>query len=142
MATQGRRRIAVNDPRMNTLRDHLRAGLFLSAACAAAGVSESSVYRWRQIAEHPSVDPARAEPYRELWESIAAARAEAALVALGSVVGAAGSGDWKAAAWFLERSYPAHYGNAAKDADREYQAFLSREEYGLPAPLPIIPDEA
>jgi transposase-like protein len=141
MPTPGRRRIALTDPRMERLREYLREGLFLSAACAAAGISETTVYRWRQIAEHPEVDPARAEPYRELWESLAAARAEAALVALSAVTGAARGGDWKAAAWFLERSFPRSYGGNSTDLETEFRQFVARDEYALPSPPPRIPDE-
>jgi len=141
MSQIGRRRIDIDDPRMKKLREHLRSGLFISAACAAAGISETSVYRWRQIAEHPKVDPAKAEPYRELWESLAAARAESALNALSVIAGAASHGEWRAACWFLERSYPSQYEANAKDTDAAFQAFLGEQEWGFPKPALPIPDD-
>jgi hypothetical protein len=139
MNQTGRRRIDIDDPRMKKLREHLRSGLFISAACAAAGISETSVYRWRQIAEHPNVDPKRAQPYRQLWESLAAARAEAALNALSVISEAANSGEWRAACWYLERSFPSQYGSNAHDCDAGYQAFLNEQEWGFPKPAPDIP---
>lgn len=141
MSHIGRRRIDIDDPRMKKLREHLRSGLFISAACAAAGISETSVYRWRQIAEHPKVDPEKAAPFRELWESLAAARAEAALNALFVISEAANNGEWRAACWFLERSFPNQYGTNAKDTDAAFQAFLGEEEWGLPKPVPRISDD-
>jgi hypothetical protein len=141
MSHIGRRKIDIDDPRMKKLREHLRSGLFISAACAAAGISETSVYRWRQIAEHPDVDAEKAQPYRELWESLSAARAEAALNALSVISDAANSGEWRAACWFLERSYPRQYGANANDSDAGFQAFLNQQEWGFPKPAPRIPDE-
>lgn len=73
MSAIGRRRVDTFDPRMNKLREHLRSGLFIRAACAAAGMSETSVYLWRQIAEHPDVVEEMVRPCPELGESLAPA---------------------------------------------------------------------
>jgi hypothetical protein len=54
---------------------HLAAGAFANAACAAAGVSETSYYRWLERGRNSS-----SGRYRELWEAVTRARAAAVTV--------------------------------------------------------------
>lgn len=46
----------------------------------------------------------------DLWDAIFKARAEAIVRAVAQIQKAANQGDWKAAAWWLERSMPTVYG--------------------------------
>jgi hypothetical protein len=46
----------------------------------------------------------------ELWEEVVKARAEAVVRAVAQIQKAAHQGDWKAAAWWLERQMPEAYG--------------------------------
>lgn len=46
----------------------------------------------------------------ELWEEVTKARAEAIIRAVAQIQKAAHQGDWKAAAWWLERNVPDYQG--------------------------------
>jgi hypothetical protein len=88
--------------------DMVRRGNFLRAAAAAAGVAERTVYQWRERGE---ADHAADVPsvYRAFAEDLAAADAEAEMRLLAMIDGSAVDGDWKAAAWILERRWPDRY---------------------------------
>jgi len=98
---------------------HLRAGAFKTHAAAAAGVSISALGDW--LEKGAAGDPRYAAFARDAEIAIAedAVRNQAIISAA-----AAGpiKGDWKAAAWNLERKYPKLYGRMAaveQLADRE-----------------------
>ena len=79
----------------------ISGGLTNRDACAVLGVSETAFYRWLQ------------EPRKglevELWEAIEKAKATRKAFMLQSITSAARNGTWQAAAWYLERQYPAEY---------------------------------
>ena len=77
----------------------LALGASQRAACRAAGVSDSMLSQW--------VD--RAEAGDPMFASIASAIASAEVDLLRTVRGAADAGEWKAAAWLLERVHPERY---------------------------------
>lgn len=106
----------------------VRTGTYLATAAEAAGIGEATLYRWLND-DRPR--------FREFRESLTRARAEAEVNALLTIQAAArggqkrvkkrtvvvgnepqqvvteedeAEGDWKAAAWFLERSFPTRYG--------------------------------
>lgn len=79
----------------------IRSGINNKDACAVAGVSESTLYRWLQ-------EP-RAGLEQELYESLEKAKAERKAFMLTAITTAAKNGTWQAAAWYLERQYPAEY---------------------------------
>ena len=72
------------------LIDALRGGTDIDTATLFAGV-----------------DPADLTP--EVWEAVLKARAEAVVRAVTQIQKAAHQGDWKAAAWWLERALPETY---------------------------------
>lgn len=110
--------------------------------------------------------PDRADaPFVELYEQVARARAQAALHALTQIRDAARDkvvrekettwhdpetgevvrrlrevtirpGDWRASAWWLERTFPQHYGRNAQGIDAEWSAAASPQ----PAPSAGGPD--
>ena len=79
----------------------ISGGLTNRDACAVLGVSETAFYRWIQ------------EPRKgleiELWEALEKAKAMRKAFMLQSITNAASDGTWQAAAWYLERQYPAEY---------------------------------
>lgn len=79
----------------------ISGGLTNKDACAVLGISEASLYKWLQ------------EPRKglevELFESLEKAKATRKAFMLQSITSAARNGTWQAAAWYLERQYPAEY---------------------------------
>lgn len=85
------------DERRKKLLDALRGGADVDTATLFAGLTADEV--------------------QELWPDIIKARAEAIVRAVAQIQKAANQGDWKAAAWWLERTAPAVY-SAAKQLER------------------------
>ena len=86
-----------NDPRIEQLLTALRAGNTRRAAARYAGIHSTQFYRWLEGDAAFRTQVERAE-------------AEAEVRMLTRVAQAANGGDWKAAAWWLERRLPADYG--------------------------------
>jgi hypothetical protein len=76
---------------------------FMGAACARAGISRSTVDEWVQRGKDGQ------EPFAAFADRWAQARARANATLLDHVRGASASGDWRAAAWLLERAHPEEY---------------------------------
>lgn len=96
-----------------TILRHLRTGAFRKHAAEAAGVTEFAFDDWmRRGAEGE-------KPFAQFAQKVRKAQAEDAIrsqsiitrAQLGKI-----DGDWKAAAWTLERKYPKLYGQAAMAA--------------------------
>jgi hypothetical protein len=110
MPRTGRKRITIDDPRIDRLLNALKAGHFVEEACKYAPISEQTYYRW--LREGAALD-ARAEAgetltpeeqaQRELCEAIKAAEVSGQNAALDLIRSAIAAGTWQAAAWFLER---------------------------------------
>lgn len=84
-------------------------GLFPTQAAAARGVPAATLAEWLDLGR------AGREPYATFASDVDAAEANAALKLIVAVTEAASrrpslGGDWKAAAWLLERKYPALFG--------------------------------
>lgn len=82
----------------------LRAGATITMATQAFNVGNTTFYTWMH---------SEAPRYRAFQAKVARARAEAAVEAVGQVR-LHGREDWRAAAWFLEKSFPAEFGNKVK----------------------------
>ncbi len=86
--------------------DALAAGASVTSACEAAGVGRTTYYRWLEQGE-PEDGP---EHFRDFRDATTRARARARVAYSAVIRRAASEGDWKAAAWFLERSEPEEWG--------------------------------
>lgn len=84
--------------------EYVRQGLTYEIAARAAGISESTFYRWRERGEK-----ARGGKFREFWEALKRAEAEAEQRLVERILSAS-SDTWQAAAWILERRYPDRWG--------------------------------
>lgn len=92
----------MTQPTIDRLLDALRIGATVQMACAAAGISDTTYYRWLDGNERAA-------------GAVEAAKTTAAVSALESIQRAAVNGDWRAAAWLLERRYPADFGRSHAD---------------------------
>jgi len=93
-----------------TILRHIRAGAFLKHACEAAGIEDRTLRNWMTWAE------AGKKPYMAFAQKVLKARAEDAIRSQSIVTRAQLGhidGNWKAAAWSLERKHPKQYGQAA-----------------------------
>ena len=92
----------------------LQRGLTQTDACAAVGLARSTFYDWLARGRDLTLanpDQMTIEELRlsEFSDAVAGARARAKADALAAIrLGM--RDDWRAAAWFLERSFPAEYG--------------------------------
>jgi hypothetical protein len=92
---------------------HLKIGAFKAHAAEAAGICEDTLALWLKRG-------ARGErAYVKLYEDVRRVQAEDVIRNQAAITRAAAgpyAGDWKAAAWNLERKYPKLYGRAAAEA--------------------------
>lgn len=88
----------------------IRAGNYAKVAAEMAGVGESTYYRW--LDEGQKADAKKI--YREFWESIKRAEADAEVAAVALIRQAANNGTWQAASWLLERKHGERWGRNDK----------------------------
>jgi len=112
-----------NDPKIDKLLTAIKAGTDLDTAAHYAGLSVQEVYRWLELGKIENDNrngnqKADAELDNEVkfWLDLTTARAEAIVRNVATVQQAASGGEWKAAAWWLERSVPETY--SAKSAEK------------------------
>jgi transposase len=84
-------------------------GYIREVAAQAWGIAATTVYRWMKRGE-----PDR--PFGEFCTALKRADAEAEIACLRTIKAAANAGDWKAAAWMLERRYPEKWGRRPRGA--------------------------
>ena len=104
------RKSKLDSERQKKLLSAIRMGNDKKVACAVAGISEATLYRWLELAQKKN---ARAE-LREFRESLERAEAEAEVIKVGRINQAADNGRWQAAAWWLERKHPERWGQQTK----------------------------
>ena len=80
--------------------ESLRLGATYEIAAAYAGISRSTLYNWMEKGKEQKTGQ-----YRTLLDSIKGAEARGAIANLAMIESAAKAGDWKAAAWRLERRH-------------------------------------
>jgi hypothetical protein len=110
MGKRGGRKPKLNAAVQAIIVDQLRAGAFRAHAARAAGVAESTVDAWLRRGD------AGERNYRDFAREVRRAQAEDAIRSQAIITRAAFGlvdGDWRAAAWALERKHPKEYGRSA-----------------------------
>jgi hypothetical protein len=125
-----------------TIVRHLKAGAFAKHACTAAGIDEDTFGIWMKRAA------AGDKRYTAFAADVRRVQAEDAIRSQSVVTRAQLTkidGDWKAAAWNLERKYPKLYGAAAaaaqvgvtiepaNDGSDEHNGTRTRVEFYIPS---------
>ncbi len=115
----------------------IRAGNYPAVAAAHTGVHPSTYYRWMERGELDG-DAPEDDPYRRFRAEVERAIADAEAAEVGLVLKAARDGDWRAAAWLLERRFSERWGrrerleqvhevkepDEASELDREIERLL------------------
>ena len=83
----------------------LTGGAYIEDACAYVGLGVTTFYRWMNEAQAEDAT----DELREFREAVEKARAQAVIRNIAFVQRAA-EDSWQAAAWWLERTRPDHYG--------------------------------
>lgn len=114
---QGRRKPSVDDPKVQAIINALQGGNYIETACAYAGLAPSTVYRWlergrdeRERQESGAKSNPAEQPYLEICNAVEKARAQSIVANVTIIQQAARSGQWQAAAWWLERTMPQQFG--------------------------------
>lgn len=98
---------------------HLETGHYVESACALAGISRQTFYRWmkrgRDIGD---------KPYDVFYEAVEKATAKAEDRALKFII-VASRDNWQANAWYLERRHPARWGRKPVEVSHTGQVDVS-----------------
>ena len=117
--SRGRKTALLKPDLEQTLLDYIRIGTPVRVAVASAGVSEQTFYTWvnRGMAERERlklVKGAKTNPsevvFLEFLECVERAKAEAITKKVAVIAKSGNDGDWRAAAWWLERQMPEEFG--------------------------------
>lgn len=91
----------------------IRAGVPMGVAAESQGVSDKTMYDWLRAGrgEPSKIDPSpeMLEQLRDFSERVAVARAEAHVMAVGTIRQAIAKGNWQAALAWIKLRYPQHY---------------------------------
>lgn len=118
------RKTALLQPNLEqNLLDYIRIGTPIRNAVVAAGITETSFYSWinRGMAERERlklVKGAKENPtevvFLKFLEQVERAKAEAVAKKVAVIAKSGNDGDWRAAAWWLERQLPEEFGKTDK----------------------------
>lgn len=110
MTQMGRKRMKLDDPKIHRLINALRLGHYVEDACEYAPISRPTFYRWINEGEELDIRHDAGETLtpqeqeiRDICNTIKAAQIQGQNVALDIVRASMTQGDWRAAAWFMER---------------------------------------
>lgn len=108
--TKQGRKSKLDKDRQDKLLKAIRVGNDKKVACALAGISEATLYRWLEQSNQKNASEQLRE-FRELFER---SEAEAEVLKVSRIAQAADNGRWQAAAWWLERKHPERWGQQTK----------------------------
>lgn len=100
---------------LSNIEKMLSVGTPQLLACLAVGIAEQTFYNWKLRGEEHQREGRRSE-YVEFLERLSRARAKGLAASLIKIEQAASAGDWRAAAWKVERAFPEHFGRARRDS--------------------------
>lgn len=103
------RKTRLTPERQAKIVNAVKAGAYLETAAAAAGINKVTLHRWLRRGErYPGTI------YSAFSEAVHEALAQAEMRDVLTISKAAGDGDWRAAAWRLERKYPKRWGTVSR----------------------------
>lgn len=103
------RKTKLTPERQTKILNAIRAGAYMETAAAAAGVNKETLYAWLK---RGNVEPESI--FGAFVEAVHEAQASAELRDVLTLSKAAADGDWRAAAWRLERKFPKRWGLTTK----------------------------
>lgn len=118
--SHGRRPARMDSPQMVRLLAAIEGGHFISYACLYAGLGRRTVHRWLERGEQDA-EGELVTPYWHIWHAINTAKFIATHQMLAVITAASNRGSWRAAAWFMERSNPRHWGRNSIGHDGEFR---------------------
>jgi transposase len=95
--------------RMEQLVNLVRAGNYIEQACCAVGISKSSYYVWKARGEEDK-EAGNDTEYSQFMDAMNRAESEAEALCITTITKAEKDGDWRAAAWKLERKNHQRWG--------------------------------
>jgi hypothetical protein len=119
----GRKTALLDVTKEQTLLDYIRIGTPVRKAVAASGIAEKTFYNWmsRGLAERERLSlsmTAKSNPtevvFLQFLQQVEQARAEAITKKVAVIAKSGNDGDWRAAAWWLERQVPEEFGKTEK----------------------------
>lgn len=119
----GRKTALLDVSREQTLLDYIRIGTPIRKAVTASAIAEKTFYNWmsRGMAERERqalVPNAKDNPteviFLQFLQRVEQARAEAIMKKVAVIAKSGNDGDWRAAAWWLERQVPEEFGKTDK----------------------------
>lgn len=119
MSRRGGRKTKLTEQLQEDLCRHIESGQFQTIAAALVGIHEATFFRWMQLGEDDTTADGtvtrKATPrYREFREAVTRAKVKAEAAMAITVRLAAQNGDWKAAAFWLERVQHERWGRKTK----------------------------
>ncbi len=90
--------------RQEIILETIREGASDKAAAARAGIDRTTLYNWLERGKQGE------EPFSTFSTTLEKAKADREAKFVGFIRQAAEDGTWQAAAWYLERTDPEHYG--------------------------------
>lgn len=115
--------LIIEQERESVLLDYIRIGVPVKKAVVAAGISEKSFYNWLARGQNErerlaTVPNAKADitegVFVQFLQRVEQARGEAIAKKVAVVAKSSVEGDWRAAAWWLERQLPEEFGRTDK----------------------------
>ena len=106
----------------------LQKGATQAEAARYSGIGESTFYRWMEKGA-----ARKRGQFREFREAVKRTESEAVMISLDTIGKAEKRGDWRAAAWKLERRHPNEWGRIDRqDVKTEHSGGLKIEVVSVP----------